>query len=251
LSLNPKIPTCNQLLPETENYRNQKQLTIEQTNESRRVTKCRFIIEKKIGEVKKFLALNKRRNSEVGHLQIDYRIACAMVNFTHKPCCADASNAEKIAKRILKKMIAPKTNILAKLIKLRLGTKITSAYDLNSISDFPKLKKSHLIKKFFLGSYYMKMCKSYLFDFLKTNAIYLITEKSITKSLSIDNLDRNLLFDGRSNIIAVELTSRHHRGTLKKTKQMNYVKQFRARYTVFIQYVPNQHNVEAITCKFI
>jgi hypothetical protein len=38
------------------------------------------------------------------HIQIDYRLACAMINFTHKPCCPDGSNAKELA-RIIKKKI--------------------------------------------------------------------------------------------------------------------------------------------------
>jgi hypothetical protein len=64
--LNPKIPTCSQL-----EEINETQLTVEQTNKSRLVTKCRFIIEKKIGEIKKNKALDNRQNNEVNHLQFD------------------------------------------------------------------------------------------------------------------------------------------------------------------------------------
>jgi hypothetical protein len=46
--LNPKIPTCSQL-----EEINETQLTVEQTNKSRLVTKCRFIIEKKLAKSRK------------------------------------------------------------------------------------------------------------------------------------------------------------------------------------------------------
>jgi hypothetical protein len=52
---NPKIPYCpTKSKKESEEKLGKKPLTQAQTNESRRVTKCRFIIEKKIGEIKQF-----------------------------------------------------------------------------------------------------------------------------------------------------------------------------------------------------
>jgi hypothetical protein len=56
--LNPKILTCSQL-----EKINETQLTVEQKNKSRLVAKCRFIIEKKIGEIKKKKALDNRQNN--------------------------------------------------------------------------------------------------------------------------------------------------------------------------------------------
>ncbi len=56
------------------------------------MTKCRYIVEAKFGEIKRNDALSKckrRRKTEIGHLQIDYRIACAMLNFLHKPSQSD------------------------------------------------------------------------------------------------------------------------------------------------------------------
>ena len=47
--------------------------------------------------------MDKIQNSQTGHIQIDYRIACSMVNFPHKACCADGKNAQKIARRMKNK----------------------------------------------------------------------------------------------------------------------------------------------------
>ncbi len=56
-----------------------------------------------MGDLKRHMALNNRRNTEVGHLQIDYRITCAMLNYLHKSCCADGINSESIANRLNRK----------------------------------------------------------------------------------------------------------------------------------------------------
>ena len=66
-------------------------------------SKIRFIIEKQNGYLKNNLSLDNIRNTIAGHIQIDYRIACAMSNFRHKPCCPDGEKAIKVAKRIKKK----------------------------------------------------------------------------------------------------------------------------------------------------
>ncbi|CAF0983415.1 unnamed protein product, partial [Brachionus calyciflorus] len=89
LQLEPKIPTCSQL---EDTKSESKQLTTKQTTESRFVTKIRFIVEKQIGMLKNFKALDNIRNTQAGHIQIDYRITCAMINFTHKRSCPDKEN---------------------------------------------------------------------------------------------------------------------------------------------------------------
>ena len=49
-------------------------------------------------------ALNNIRNTIAGHIQIDYRICCAMINYTHKPCCPDDKNVFKIPKLLKKNL---------------------------------------------------------------------------------------------------------------------------------------------------
>lgn len=45
--------------------------------------KCRWMIEKQNGRLKNIKSLDIR-NFTLGHIQIDYSIACAMWNFDHK-----------------------------------------------------------------------------------------------------------------------------------------------------------------------
>ncbi|CAF1002651.1 unnamed protein product [Brachionus calyciflorus] len=138
LKLNPKIPTCSQLEDDQNESSNVKQLTSKQTTESRLVTKIRFIVEKQIGMIKNFKALDNIRNTQAGHIQIDYRITCAMINFTHKPTCPDKENAKKIAVK-LKEKLDFENNLLSGLLKRQFGTKEIFSIDHNSIKDFPKL----------------------------------------------------------------------------------------------------------------
>ncbi|CAF1070135.1 unnamed protein product, partial [Brachionus calyciflorus] len=49
-----------------------------------RVFKCRFIVEKQFGYLKNHKSLDNIRNTQAGHIQVDFRIACAM-NLPNKP----------------------------------------------------------------------------------------------------------------------------------------------------------------------
>jgi len=85
------------------------------------VTKVRFIVEKILGFLKNFEGLNNIRNTIAGHISIDFRIACAMHNFTFKPCVVDSSNSEKIAKEIRIKADNLTTNKLDFLLYKHFG----------------------------------------------------------------------------------------------------------------------------------
>ncbi len=215
---NPKLPFCIQKEEKksAESKTNKQALTQEQANESRRVTKCRFIIEKKIGEMKKFKALDNRRNTEVGHLQIDYRIACSMINYTHEPCLADKNYVNEISNGLLNKM-KPFKNDLSELMnltpKIRIGTVAIPAVELANIADFPKLSKKKMMTQLFFGSYYLKLCRSYLADLLKNNLVAQIN-KDVLEHLNLaTTVKSNLIREtNRSKIICVEIPSRHHRG---------------------------------------
>jgi hypothetical protein len=63
----------------------EKNRTAKQSLQDRLVTKIRFCVEKSIGYIKNLKALDNVRNTIIGHIAIDYRIACAMHNFKYKP----------------------------------------------------------------------------------------------------------------------------------------------------------------------
>ena len=84
------------------------------------MTKCRYIIEKKIGFLKRLQSLDNIRNTVLGHIQIDYRIGCAMANFNHRPCETDGINSEKIANKMKKKAMISE-NLLSMFIQKQLA----------------------------------------------------------------------------------------------------------------------------------
>ena len=100
----------------------------------------RFIIEKQNSLLKNKKALENIRNTQAGHILVDYRICCAMVNFSIVPCVPDGKHSIQIAKRI-KKRCLKKQNKLSRLLMMNLpeSQKITN---IKSIEDFPQLTLS-------------------------------------------------------------------------------------------------------------
>ncbi|CAF1131412.1 unnamed protein product, partial [Brachionus calyciflorus] len=152
---NVKIPNCHQLEEEkiTTKY---SQLTTKKCAESRFVTKCRFIVEKQIGAIKNFKA---------GHIPIDYRIACAMINFSHIPCNPDGENLN-IAKRIKKKGKI-ESNKLDFLLGKHFDSKLINSISLEKLNDFPRINEKKLQDKIFFGIFQLRNCKIFsIFKFL-------------------------------------------------------------------------------------
>ncbi|CAF0991642.1 unnamed protein product [Brachionus calyciflorus] len=242
---NVKIPTCHQLEEEKKTTK-YSQLTTKQCAESRFVTKCRFIVEKQIGAIKNFKALNNIRNTEAGHIPIDYRIACAMINFSHIPCNQDGENLN-IAKRIKKKGKI-ESNKLDFLLGKHFDSKLINSVPLEKLNDFPRINEKKLQDKIFLGIFQLRNCKSYLLDLKRNNKVFIIAD-SLKKKLS-DKTDENEL---QTKIIGFEIISRHKRSkslkkeTLKsKIKEKSYADFFKNTYKVFVQYIPYFNSSKAI-----
>ncbi|RNA19707.1 vacuolar sorting-associated 13c [Brachionus plicatilis] len=231
-----RIPTCYQIeKSEDEQEKNgckSKQLSSEQANKTRIVTKCRFIIEKKIGDIKKFQALDNVRNTVIGHIQIDYRIACAMLNFYHKPCCPDEKIVVKIARRIKKKS-KTHSNKLNFLLAKQLDTKLITPIDLFSIIDFPVIRKNKIRNKIFFGSYQLKQANSYAKDLIFSSTAYVVSNNMIKKIVN----ERFINEFKDSKILAFELISRHRRSRKKINKEQNenYIRKFRNTYKILFQ----------------
>ncbi|CAF0962569.1 unnamed protein product [Brachionus calyciflorus] len=201
-----QIPTCKQLQKNNLNEKKEiKQLTLEQTTQSRFVTKCRFIVEKQFGYLKNHKSLDNIRNTQAGHIQVDFRIACAMSNYSHKPCCPDGKNSNNISEAMKQKSNI-KENSLEFFINKHLNTKDILNMSLSDIVDFPKLNLSVLSKEIFLGTYQLKECKSYLSDVIENGVCYIISD-----NLKKKYLEMYFTRDLDSKIIAFEILSRHKR----------------------------------------
>ena len=88
--------------------------------------------------MKNLKALENIRNTIVGHILIDYRIACAMCNYSHKACNPDADKAKVIANTIKSKVKIVR-NELKDILRIQLNTKSLIPIDLSKINDFPRL----------------------------------------------------------------------------------------------------------------
>lgn len=211
-------------------------------------------------------ALINVRNTQVGHIQTDYRIACAMLNFLHKPNCPDGpENALRIARKMKEKAVQIKDNKLDFLLKKQF---IPNSYDiiyLRDIDDFPTFVPNQAKNEIFFSSYRERQSKSYMVDLIDNARCYKLKNHLIDRLLKDPSLKENQkksLNDlknelDETNVIAVEI-SRHKRsqkGPKNKTVQNNNADteklslKYKIAYKVFVQYVPNRGSSDAIKGK--
>ena len=181
----------------------------------------------------------------VGHIQIDYRIACAMENFCHKPCISDGKNSHKVAKR-LKNKSRYTINSLECILKKRIDSKLMPCLDISRIVDFPKLQIKEIKERICFGSYQLKQSKSYMIDIIKQVRAFKLDKKSLSK-INNKNL-RDDLLQTDSAIIGAEIPSRHKRSKIKTTgKKTTKIKdKFKTVYIVFIHYQANINSFRSI-----
>ena len=83
-----------------ENKKQGQELNCIESGKTRLTTKIRSILERIFGKIKQFYALDRMRNTSVGHLAIDTKIVGAMLNFTFRPEVYDAPETVKVARRL-------------------------------------------------------------------------------------------------------------------------------------------------------
>ena len=200
-------------------------------------------------------------------MQIDYRNVCSIINFTHKPCCADENKAVIISEKIKEKINNTHVNDLEHLKNIQLGTKRNPFMQISELLDFPILSVEELQDEIFFGSYYIKQSRSYFADILSNDSYCNITAQSLNSNTSIDakasvNLIERL---NKHKIIGMNITSRHKRslknkqnkaastiesddgsGTdIEKNKKIGITK-YRVKYKVFIEYENDTNKPDAI-----
>ena len=205
------------------NQDDNKQLTTFQANESRLVTKCRWVIEVINAFLKGFKALDNVKNVTLPHLMIDFKIAAAFINLFYKKLFSDGVKQSLIAKLMLEKMelpnkLEPLINKL-KLKRLELFEKMNAAL----VTDFPKLDEEDIKTYITNGSYQVNQSLGYLAEHFKTNGEYVIY------------LNRKNHIENNCNYLRAKVHSRHIN---RKT------------YDVFIGYFPNQAGPESIDSWF-
>ncbi len=196
--------------------------------------------------LKNHKSLDNIRNTQAGHIQIDYRIACAMLNFTHYPCSPDGKNSCKIAQRI-RERAQIKYNKLEFLLNKRLDTQLIKQIKLSEIDDFPRLSIKKIRENILFGSYQLKLSKSYVNELVQCGIAFVITEEFLNSNKT--NKIVKYIRNSNSKIIAAEISSRHRRSEKKtKTQSSNTrcSKKYRSTYKLFIEYIPYEDKAKAI-----
>ena len=162
----------------------------------------------------------------LGHIMNDYRIAAAMENMFHKPLSPDGKNAVFIAKSLRYKALEVKQqNHLEFLSKLSFDSKNYLQIPLNSVEDFPKLKRNEIIKYITYGSFYLNQAKSYFEDLILNQKLFILKNYD-DKKIPIEQREHFRLSFNKTRIIGAEFKSRHGRGVGSKI------------YKTIVQYVP-------------
>ena len=195
--------------------KNEKQLTTKQSNESRVVTKVRWVVEAVHGIIKqkwKFLS-SKIKNQSLLHIQTCFRIAGCLHNMYGKELVSDKNFEDEIIR--LLKFNVNKPNKFTDFVNSQNFERKTSAFkniNESEIHDFPELTNDDL-RLFTLGSYQIAQSISYISEHFEANDFPILVSK----------VERNIIF--------VKMQSRH----ISSKK-----------YNVFIRYEPEGSGVDSI-----
>lgn len=151
----------------------QKQHTTEEANESRLVTKVRWVVESVNGRVKKWKALsNTMPNSQIPYVGDYVRIVCALCNALRPPLVTSLEKDEVIAKRMM--ILAKRPNKLqSKVLKNGWDKKrvIWEKVQDADIENFPELTENEL-RDLTMGIYQLKQAQSYTDEHFDENGQY-------------------------------------------------------------------------------
>lgn len=139
-----------------------QQLTKEQANLSRLITKNRFVVEARNGHMKQIFPIFNEQWStlNVKHLRKDLRIAAAMINKYFEKVVADAGKEEAIANAMLSRVTLP-NKIHPIVLQKLFQDQITHFEPVdNNNFDFPQFTKEEL-QQITQGSYQLRQAKSY------------------------------------------------------------------------------------------
>ncbi|GBP88771.1 hypothetical protein EVAR_65370_1 [Eumeta japonica] len=153
----------------------QKQFSTEDANETRLVTKVRWVVEAVNGQLKNWRALDKVvPNSQIPYIGDYVRIICAVLNAFHPARIKNTEDDEIIAQRMLDLVERP--NYLKQMVeekgwmrKKAIWTKLTDT----DLQDFPRLTWDEL-RQLTIGIYQLKQSQSYTQEHLNEEGMYSI-----------------------------------------------------------------------------
>ncbi|GBP34211.1 hypothetical protein EVAR_30764_1 [Eumeta japonica] len=155
--------------------RNETQLTTEETNKSRLITMCRWVVETVNGKFKNSFKIfrDKMFKNTLTKTFTDFKIAAALINCFQKPY-EDSRYTDDFIASINRNI--HKTNLLAAyVLENNLNRQRASFIRLDAhnpeVSDFPELTYEDLIK-FAIGTYHLKIARSYCSEHTKRTGVY-------------------------------------------------------------------------------
>jgi len=169
-----------------------KQLTTEQANRTRLVTKCRWIVEARNGHLKRCFRDFDRvwPNQSIPHMMKDFRIACAILNVFHPVIESDKRDGLTLATSMLDRL--DEDNILANAVAaLNLNRESSSDKweridgSLDYLDEFPHLSED--LRSITVGSYQLRQARSYCAEHIKINGSYVIDVCKHTGDLSLSS----------------------------------------------------------------
>ena len=156
--------------------KSQKALSTEEANETRLVTKVRWVVESANGRIKQWKALsNVMPNSQIPYIGDYVRIICATCNAFKPPLFQTSEEDDIVAKRMLALSKLPnqlKQQVEANGWDTRVKTQ-WKVIDEADLTDFPQLTESELRDKT-MGVYQLKQADSYTEEHTTDSGQYII-----------------------------------------------------------------------------
>lgn len=177
-------------------------LTRVDANESRLATKTRYVVEVRNSHIKnKWKSLSGTKiYQSIPHLKMDFQICAALVNAFCRELQSDSNDWNNIGDLMLSKM--NQSNILSQYIQHIPNTSFKSV---NNLTLYPKFKYNDL-KEIALGSYQIRLAKSYCQTHIKAN-----NNKFIINVCDDVNLCKRYfkdLLSGSPLLLSIDLLSR-------------------------------------------
>ena len=192
--------------------RNAKQHTTEEANESRIVTKNRWVVEAVNGKLNNWLYFkNIVSNVNIPHIEDDFKIISSIINKYHLQRTKNDKSHQILADEMLKRLNLNNQLMEKALLNKRKSFK-NSSTDIDNLG-FPVLDEEY-IKSLCFGVYQLKQAKSYTTEHLNDDGLY----------------EFEFILE-ETNLIKVKINSRHSSST---------------KYTSFVRF--NSKEVEAYYC---
>ena len=145
--------------------KNQTQFTTAEANQTRLVTKLRWIVESVNGRIKKFEYFNKMiSNNSIPKINENLFILCSLLNCFRGSLISDYFDDENIANDMLS-LVNKENELEVKLKNKQIEIKKSNFIKLDqlTLNDFPILNKTEL-EQLTLGIYQLRIAKSYIHE---------------------------------------------------------------------------------------